>query len=346
MPRTIFLALICLSHCMVVAGAAPMAGRKLFEVGPGQVAAVFSTDGKWLVTGGGEPDKSGDVKLWNVATGKVQATFTGHTDFVIAVAIAPDGKSVASAGWDKSVRWWDVATGKERANLGQHGKTVRCLAFSPDGRFLASGCANETVKLWDLKTVKLRETLKGTGGGSVAFSPDGKTLATGDDEWKPTVKLWDVGTLKEKFAFKGHTNRMAQAVFSPNGETLATISWDLTPHLWDVATGKLKAKLEKHKGSVECAAFSPDGRFLASACNWQRLFRDGPKGGISKVEDGSEVKVWDAATGRPLLTFEPDVVNGHGPRITALMFAGMGRSVITIDRSGTVKEWDVARLYE
>jgi WD40 repeat protein len=265
---------------------------------------------------------------------------------VLAVAISSDGKKLASAGWDKSVRLWEATTGKELAKLGQHRKQVRCLAFSPDGKRLASGSADETVKLWDVATRKLRASLPGTGGGTVAFSPDNKTLATGDDEWQPTVKLWDLATLREKATLKGHTNRMSRAVFSPRGETLATVSWDLSPRLWDVATGKLKACLEKHNGSVQCAAFSPDGKWLASACTWRRIYREGgPDGGISNVEHGSQVKVWDATTGRMRLTFEPDVINGRGPTVIALAFSGNGRKLITVS-GAIVKEWDLTLLAE
>lgn len=345
MTRRYVFALAALIHIGTVAAATdPIPGRTLFKITPTPGDVVFSHDGKWLVVGGGESGKFGEVKIWDLATGKERGTFKGHTDLVLAVAITSDKKVLASAGWDKRVRLWDVAAGKELADLGQHAKQVRCLAFSPDGKLLASGSADETVKLWDVPTRKMRASLEGTGGGTVAFSPDGKTLATGDDDWKPTVKLWDVATLREKVALRGHDNRMPTAVFSPSGDTIATVSWDLAPRLWDVATGRLKARLENHNGSVRCVAYSPDGKLLASACTWQRLYREGgPRGGISKVEEGSQVKVWNAATGQVRLTFEPDVIKGSGPSLIALAFGGNGKTLITFDTGGTVKEWDLAR---
>jgi WD40 repeat protein len=344
MARIYLFALAAFIHVGAVAAAStPVPGRTLFTIHPAPVGVAFSPDGKWLTVGGGVLGKAGAVSIWDLATGKEWAAFKGHTDLVLAVAVAPDSKVLASAGWDGSVRLWRP-TGKELANLGRHRKQVRCLAFSPDGKLLASGSADEAVNLWDVAARKLRATLQRTGGATVAFSPDGKTLATGDDAWKPTVKLWDVATLQEKAALRGHTNRMPTVVFSPGGDTLATVSWDLTPRLWNVATGRLKARLQKHNGSVQCVAYSPDGKRLATACNWRRLYREGgSRGGVSKIEEGSQVKLWDASRGRALLTFEPDVIHGKGPRLIALRFGRGGKTLITVGDTGTVKEWDLTR---
>jgi len=123
-----------------------------------------------------------------------------------------------------------------------------------------------------------------------------------------------VATSRERFALKGHTNRVAAAAFSPDGKTLATGSWDATVKLWEVpsakpegvaTTGRLKTTLEGHKGSVLAVAYGPDGKRLASAGTYQRLFREGgPRGGIRKIEDGSEVRLCKSRTGkrRPALS--------------------------------------------
>jgi WD40 repeat protein len=113
---------------------------------------------------------------------RVQATLRGHTDRVRSVAFSPDGKTLASGGWDNRIKVWDVATGREKATFRGHaeGDWITAVVFSPDGKLLASGSTDDTIKLWDVPTGKNTATLKShsdTGSdSSLAFSPDGKTL--------------------------------------------------------------------------------------------------------------------------------------------------------------------------
>jgi WD40 repeat protein len=119
---------------------------------------------------------------------------TGHTDRVFCVSFSPDGKTVASGGFDAAIKVWDVQTGKVRYTLKGHEHDVRSVAFSPDGKTLASCSYDRTIKLWDTKTWMVRATLKGHTDcvDSLSFSPDGKTLASGSND--NTIKLWDTNT--------------------------------------------------------------------------------------------------------------------------------------------------------
>jgi RNA polymerase sigma factor (sigma-70 family) len=241
------------------------------ETGAPVYAAAFSPDGKVLATAGGERGKSGEVILWDVATGKEMDAIRGRPDVLVTAALSPDGRVLAYGSRDGTVSVWDIAQRRKRVWGAE--ATVFGLAFSPDGKLLASAGGEEFVRegnkagelrLWDPMTGREVAVLEGPTNtvSSLAFTPDGKTLASGG--FDRAVRLWDVRTGRVLSESRLHSGVVRSVAFSPDGRTLASGSFDGTVKLLDAATGKELAALQGPGGGILSVAFSPDGRLLAA----------------------------------------------------------------------------------
>ncbi len=227
-------------------------------------SVAFAPDSRTLASGG-----RGEIRLWQVGSGRLMGTLGGYPGFVRSVAFSPDGRTLAGAGGGE-IRIWDAAGGQLRAALEGHEGEVESLAFSADGRTLASGGGDYRIHLWDVDSGQPGIILDGHDGRveSVAFSPDGRTLASAG--WDGAVRLWDAQTGKPGMVLErppeyGAGDWVWSVTFSPDGKVLASAHLDAI-RLWDVDSGRLEAALtlNRHTGWVSSVAFSPDGRTLAS----------------------------------------------------------------------------------
>ena len=149
---------------------------------PGKVNALhFSADGATLVVAAGITGIDGVAQLHSVATGQKLVRFEGHRDAVQDAELSPDGRWLATAGYDRSIRLWKVADHSLVWSNSVHNGAVFDLVFDPSGTVLASASADQTVKLWRVRDGLRLDTLNQPQGdlNRVLFTPDGQHVLAG-----------------------------------------------------------------------------------------------------------------------------------------------------------------------
>jgi WD40 repeat protein len=252
---------------------------------------------------------------------------------VYIVAFSPDGRLLATASLDGTVRLWNVATRQQIRVLSGHTGSVWSLAFNPQGTLLASGGSQDdnTIRLWNVATGQQVGVLNGHTDGvlSVAFSPDGKTLASGGGD--RTVRLWNAATsqpdgepLKGPNG-EGHTDGVWIVAFSPDGKTLASGSLDDTIRLWDLTNRTSRGTpLTSYPSAVYGLAFSPDGKTLAS-------------GGSDKL-----IVLWNVRTGYGDGERLERHLAGHSDTVWSVAFSPDGKTLASGGADKTIRLWNVA----
>ncbi len=202
-------------------------------------ALVFTTDGRQLITGGGEPSRDGEIKIWETATGRLLKEFKHvHSDTVFALDLSRDDRLLASAGADRFARVTEMATGKTLKNLEGHVNHVLGVGWRRNGRSLMTAGADNLAKIWDYQTAERLKNVESFGKEvtSVSFiSPGGQALLTcGDGQ---AVIVNEQGE-KKKTLQSGGEYLYAGAV-SADGLTVVAGGADGILRVWEGADGKL-----------------------------------------------------------------------------------------------------------
>ena len=314
---------------------------------PGRVIRItFSPDGGTLTSM--SDDKT--IYLWDTATGERKKTLANqglitepleHEEMIESAFFSPDGGTLATVRFNKTIRLWDTTTGTlkqtfkgqdtEEKKLDTY-KRIEKVLFSPNNRIFVSITVGGEIHLWDVVTGAYKPLTEYPDYvGSAALSPDGRTLAIGT--FGGTIRLWDVATGKQKKTINNPNARFDSAhrtdniILSPNGEKFATGNYDGTVYLWDRIT-KQEQRLSGQTYHLKdqpsrSVLFSPDGSTLAS---W-RLSKDVP------------IRLWDVTTGKHRRTF-----TGHAAHIKRVAFSPDGSTLASWSSydETTIRLWDVA----
>jgi WD40 repeat protein len=353
-------------------------------------AIAYSPDGTILASGG----RDNTIRLFDAASGKEIRRLIGHMprtyspafdgksplDVLVgavgdggvnSVAFSPDGKVLASGGWDDTIRLWDVQTGKPLRKIDAHKAMVGRVLFSPDGKILASrGALDGSVRLWDPTTGTPLHKFVGLSNinpwrfnhdMALAISPDSKTVAT---TAKNALVFFDIASGAELKRLPSHVYGITVA-YSPDGVLLASGGVDpgqdvYSLRIWDVAAGKELRKCDLPKNEPPTyLAWDPsnNGKFAAVVAEDDMHIFDAQTGKavvhlkhywpsrviyakdgktLASAGSGPTIRHWDAATGKEL---HLDYL-GHQSGVSAVAMTADGKMIAS--GGDHIRLWDPA----
>jgi len=314
-------------------------------------SAAFSSDGKYIVTGGAYRTAS----ILDVETGKELINLRGHSHSIMSVTFSPDGKRVITGSEDNTAKIWNIKImegksttarssdvtygrklmGKEIYSLIGHSAGISSVTFSPDGKHIVTGSKDGTAKIWDVNT--RRFSTRGIGDlkvfnsewkrGKISndkktcefHSPHGKINIVEIDSNCKRINICNAGKKKIILKLKGCSGTISSLAFSPNGKLMIIGNEQSVVKIWDIVTGKEIVTLKGHSDRIWSVAFSPDGKRI-----------------ITASEDRT-AKIWDAENGRELISLKPNP-DSFSRRVYSAHFSLAGKQIIT--NSVRKRIWD------
>lgn len=212
---------------------------------------------------------SNNLYAWDISSGRVRHTLTGHSDKVCAVDVSKiSSRYVVSAAYDRTIKIWDLQKGYCTKTF-IFASNCNAVCFSMDGQTICSGHVDGNLRLWDIQTGKLISEVAGHSLAvtSLALSRNGNTILTsGRDNLH---NLFDIRSLEVCGTLRASGNRVAsnwsRSCISPDDNYVAAGSADGSVHVWSISKHDIVSTLKEHAASVLCCSWSGLGKPLASA---------------------------------------------------------------------------------
>jgi cytochrome c len=244
------------------------------------------------------------------------ATVVAHGGPIKAIAVAADGRTALTGGFDYSVILWDLGQMAPLRRMTGHDAAVDAIALLPGGHAV-SASDDASLILWDLATGKVLSRWRAHSAKVAALvaAPDGRTVASGG--WDHRLFLWDVAGGRPR-PLTGHEANVNAVAFSPDGRLLASGDYAGRIMLWHMPDGTPAGMLRGNGFPVNALAFTPDKKILAALGD-------------------DTVRVFDSARKRELLRYK-----GHQTPVVSLAVSPDGALCASGSSDGTVEIWHVA----
>jgi WD40 repeat protein len=259
----------------------------------------------------------GTVRVWDVERAIQLRELDGHSDWVRAVAVFPDGKHVASVSDDHTIRIWDLGLFKSIQVIDTGFDWLRVLAVSKDSSVLFTADDSENIKVWDWQAGQQIGLLTGHAAkiNAIKALTDGRVISVSDDR---TLRIWDVSTKREINKLVGHTGRIVACAVMNDESALLTAGTDKNICLWEIGRG----------GEIE-------PRIVTDKAHWVRdlAFVQAGRRIISASED-RELEVWDVASGS-----RAAALKGHTDWVSSVSASPEGELAVSASDDSTLKIW-------
>ena len=259
------------------------------------------------------------AELWDLDTGELREDLRPKTrDSIRALAISPDGETLAWGAEDGVLGVIDTITAAEKFAFAAHEMAVLACGVSPDGTWVVSAGDDATLKIWDARDGALLRVLEGHTSpvNDCAVAPDGTFVVSASDDMTLIVWDWPTGTIRHTLT--GHDDGVTRCAIAPDGSWVVSGSRDGTLRIWETDSGLVRCVFENHKAEVTDCAVDDAGSHVVSA--------DG---------DGVVI-IWGAADGEVVHSLYE-----HTAAATTCSFSPRGGFVVSGGKDGHVRVWDV-----